>query len=81
VLKQLTEAGRSAFSSPIDLPWIDALRQSSKGNEARAAELLNAASKPNQVLMVIGGAQRHESHAAPLRTRRGTIDTRVMQSH
>lgn len=46
VLKQLTEAGRSAFPNPIDVPWIDALRQSSKGNEAKAAELLNTGDKP-----------------------------------
>ena len=35
VLEQLIAAARTAFPKPIDLPWIDVLRQSSRQNEKK----------------------------------------------
>jgi thiamine pyrophosphate-dependent acetolactate synthase large subunit-like protein len=46
VLEQLTAAARTAFPKPIDLPWIDALRQSSRQNEEKAEALLNTDAIP-----------------------------------
>jgi thiamine pyrophosphate-dependent acetolactate synthase large subunit-like protein len=46
VLQQLTEAARSSFAAPIDLPWIGDLRQQHKRNEERSAELLNSNQQP-----------------------------------
>ena len=46
VLEQLTTASRRVFSSPIDLPWIDDLRQASRQNEKKAAALLNTDAVP-----------------------------------
>src|SRR5919109_1374579 len=46
VLEQLTAAARTAFPKPIDLPWIDALRQSSRQNEAKAEALLHTDAMP-----------------------------------
>src|SRR5512139_3841105 len=46
VLEQLTEAARTVFPSPVDLPWIDDLRQASQQNEEKAAALLNANAIP-----------------------------------
>jgi acetolactate synthase-1/2/3 large subunit len=46
VLEQLTAAARQAFSTPITLPWIEALRQSAQENEAKAAPLLNSDAVP-----------------------------------
>ena len=46
VLEQLTAAARTAFPRPIDLPWIDALRQSSRQNEEKAEALLNTDAMP-----------------------------------
>src|SRR5438093_2290454 len=46
VLEQLTAASRIAFRKPVDLPWIDALRQSSRQNEAKAEALLHTDAMP-----------------------------------
>jgi thiamine pyrophosphate-dependent acetolactate synthase large subunit-like protein len=46
VLQQLTEAARRSFSAPIDLPWVDELRQQHQRNEARSADLLNSDQQP-----------------------------------
>jgi thiamine pyrophosphate-dependent acetolactate synthase large subunit-like protein len=46
VLQQLTEAARGAFPAPIDLPWVDNLRQAAQRNEENAAPLLNSAAVP-----------------------------------
>lgn len=46
VLQQLTDAAREAFPTPIDLPWVDDLRQASKRNEEKAATLLNSDAVP-----------------------------------
>ncbi len=46
VLKQLTEAARQAFPKPVDLPWIDALRQAARANEEKSAPLLNSDAEP-----------------------------------
>jgi thiamine pyrophosphate-dependent acetolactate synthase large subunit-like protein len=46
VLEQLTAAARTAFPKPIDLPWIDTLRQSSRQNEEKAEALLNTDAMP-----------------------------------
>ncbi len=46
VLKQLMAAGSSAFPSPINLPWVDELRQASKANEEKAEALLNSNDEP-----------------------------------
>lgn len=46
VLQQLTEAARGSFAAPIDLPWVDDLRQQHKRNEDRSAEMLNSDQQP-----------------------------------
>jgi thiamine pyrophosphate-dependent acetolactate synthase large subunit-like protein len=46
VLEQLTAATRTAFPKPINLPWIDALRQSSRQNEEKAEALLHTDAMP-----------------------------------
>jgi acetolactate synthase-1/2/3 large subunit len=46
VLQQLTDAARGTFPSPIDLPWIDDLRQASKRNEEKSVPLLNSDAVP-----------------------------------
>jgi thiamine pyrophosphate-dependent acetolactate synthase large subunit-like protein len=46
VLEQLTAASRRVFSSPLDLPWIDDLKQASRQNEKKAAALLNTDAVP-----------------------------------
>jgi acetolactate synthase-1/2/3 large subunit len=46
VLQQLTEAARKVFRTPIDLPWIDALRQDNLRNEEKAVPLLNSEAVP-----------------------------------
>jgi acetolactate synthase-1/2/3 large subunit len=46
VLQQLTAAARKTFTSPIDLPWVDELRQAAVQNEAKSAALLHADAVP-----------------------------------
>jgi acetolactate synthase-1/2/3 large subunit len=46
VLRQLIEAGRKAFATPISLPWVDDLRQASQANEQKAEALLHTDTVP-----------------------------------
>jgi acetolactate synthase-1/2/3 large subunit len=46
VLQQLTAAARQVFRAPIDLPWVEHLRQTSQHHEERSTPLLNSDAVP-----------------------------------
>jgi acetolactate synthase-1/2/3 large subunit len=46
VLQQLNTAAGKAFAKPIDLPWVDDLRQASRSNEEKSEALLNSDATP-----------------------------------
>ena len=46
VLRQMIEAARQVFPTPLSLPWTEELRQASQANEQKAEALLNTDTVP-----------------------------------